>query len=376
MTVIQLALGALMILINAFFVGAEFSLISVRRSQIEPQARAGHKRARLTLWGLQHISPMMATAQLGITATSLVLGAVAEPAIARLLEPGFDAVHIPHGLIHPIAFVIALSLATYLHMLIGEMVPKNIALAAPVKTALLLGPPLVALTRALRPVVFSINAFANVLLKLLRVEPRDEVASVFTDDELARMVRDSSAAGLLSPQDGERLRDALELGTRPVGEIFVPAPKMVTVDHTITPAELERTAAGAGFSRLPVTGPTGAVVGYLHIKRHPRRHGPRPALPALRRACDEPRRYRHATGRHAHRPARRRQSPRRGHRGRGQSLGLRHHGRRPGRTRRPGCLTNHAARHGPPDTRATGLRSRQARSPHPHPLKEHACPPV
>ncbi|OEJ49595.1 hemolysin family protein [Streptomyces agglomeratus] len=266
MTVIQLAIGALTLLTNAFFVGAEFSLISVRRSQIEPQARAGHKRARLTLWGLQHISAMMATAQLGITVSSLVLGAVAEPAIAHLLEPGFDAVHVPHGLVHPIAFVIALTLATYLHMLIGEMVPKNIALAAPVKTALLLGPPLVALTRALRPVIFTINAFANALLKLLKVEPKDEVSSVFTDDELARMVRDSSDAGLLSPADSERLHDALELGTRPVGEIFVPAPKMITVDHTITPAQLERAAAGAGFSRFPVTGPTGAVLGYLHIK--------------------------------------------------------------------------------------------------------------
>ncbi|WP_093797010.1 hemolysin family protein [Streptomyces sp. Wb2n-11] len=266
MTVLQLAIGALTLLTNAFFVGAEFSLVSVRRSQIEPQARAGHKRARLTLWGLQHISAMMATAQLGITVSSLVLGAVAEPAIAHLLEPGFEAAHVPHGLVHPIAFVIALTLATYLHMLIGEMVPKNIALAAPVKTALLLGPPLVALTRALRPVIFSINAFANTLLKLLRVEPRDEVASVFTDDELARMVRDSSDAGLLSEADSERLRDALELGTRPVGEIFVPAPRMITVDHTITPAQLERTAAAAGFSRFPVTGPTGAVLGYLHIK--------------------------------------------------------------------------------------------------------------
>ncbi|MGW0551992.1 hemolysin family protein [Streptomyces altiplanensis] len=266
MTVLQLAIGALTLLTNAFFVGAEFSLVSVRRSQIEPQARAGHKRARLTLWGLQHISAMMATAQLGITVSSLVLGAVAEPAIAHLLEPGFEAAHVPHGLVHPIAFVIALTLATYLHMLIGEMVPKNIALAAPVKTALLLGPPLVALTRALRPVIFSVNAFANTLLKLLRVEPRDEVASVFTDDELARMVRDSSDAGLLSEADSERLHDALELGTRPVGEIFVPASKMVTVDHTVTPAQLERTAAAAGFSRFPVTGPTGAVLGYLHIK--------------------------------------------------------------------------------------------------------------
>ncbi|GEC02412.1 membrane protein [Streptomyces spinoverrucosus] len=266
MTVLQLAIGALTLLTNAFFVGAEFALISVRRSQIEPRAKAGNTRARMTLWGLQHLSAMMATAQLGITASSLVLGAVAEPAIAHLLEPAFEAAHIPHGLVHPIAFVIALTVATYLHMLIGEMIPKNIALAAPVPTALLLGPPLVAVTRGLRPAVFGINAFANTLLKLLRVEPKDEVESVFTDDQLARMVVDSSEAGLLSPADGERLRDALELGTRPVGEILVPVPRMRTVGHTVTPAELERIAAEAGYSRFPVTGPNGSLLGYLHIK--------------------------------------------------------------------------------------------------------------
>jgi CBS domain containing-hemolysin-like protein len=209
---------------------------------------------------------MMATAQLGITVSSLVLGAVAEPAIAHLLEPAFEAARVPHGLVHPIAFVIALSLATYLHMLIGEMVPKNIALAAPVSSALLLAPPLVALTRALRPFVFGINACANGLLRLLRVEPKDEVESVFTDDQLARMVVDSSEAGLLSPADGERLRDALELGTRPVGEILVPAQRMRTVGHSVTPAGLERIAAEAGYSRFPVTGPEGALLGYLHIK--------------------------------------------------------------------------------------------------------------
>ncbi|MEU8990816.1 hemolysin family protein [Streptomyces sp. NPDC048558] len=266
MTALQLFIGALTLLTNAFFVGGEFALISVRRSQIEPRAKEGNKRARMTLWGLEHLSAMMATAQLGITVSSLVLGAVAEPAIAHLLEPAFEAAHIPYGLVHPIAFVIALSLATYLHMLIGEMVPKNIALAAPVPTALLLGPPLVALTRALKPVVFGINAFANALLKLLRVEPKDEVEAVFTDDQLARMVVDSSAAGLIGPADGERLRDALELGTRPVGEILVPAQQMRTVAHTISPAELERTAAEAGYSRFPVTGPDNALLGYLHIK--------------------------------------------------------------------------------------------------------------
>lgn len=266
MIALQLAIGALTLLTNAFFVGAEFALISVRRSQIEPRAQQGEKRARMTLWALEHLSAMMATAQLGITVSSLVLGAVAEPAIAHLLEPVFEAVHVPHGLVHPIAFVIALTLATYLHMLIGEMVPKNIALAAPVAGALLLGPPLVALTRALKPLVHGINAFANLLLRLLRVEPKDEVESVFTDDQLARMVVDSSEAGLLGPADGERLRDALELGTRPVGEILVPVHRMRTVDYTVTPARLERLAAEAGLSRFPVTGPNGVLLGYLHVK--------------------------------------------------------------------------------------------------------------
>ncbi|WP_149183026.1 hemolysin family protein [Streptomyces sp. TRM49041] len=266
MTTLQLLIGALTLLTNAFFVGAEFALISVRRSQIEPAALKGNRRAKTTLWGLEHLSAMMATAQLGITVSSLVLGAVAEPAIAHLLEPPFQAVGVPGGLIHPIAFVIALTLATYLHMLIGEMVPKNIALAAPAPTALLLGPPLVALTRALRPVVFGINAFANAILRLLKVEPKDEISSVYTDDELVRLVKDSSEAGLLGPEDGDRLRDALELGTRPVGEVMVPLNRVVTVGHGITPRELERTAAANGFSRLPVTGPGGTILGYLHIK--------------------------------------------------------------------------------------------------------------
>ncbi|HET6358130.1 hemolysin family protein [Streptomyces sp.] len=266
MTTIQLLIGALTLITNAFFVGGEFALISVRRSQIEPAALKGSRRAKTTLWGLEHLSAMMATAQLGITVSSLVLGAVAEPAIAHLLEPPFHAIGVPDALIHPIAFAIALTLATYLHMLVGEMVPKNIALAAPAQTALLLGPPLVALTRALRPIVFGINAFANALLRLMNVEPKDEVASVFTDDELARLVKDSSAAGLLDPEDGERLQDALELGTRPVGEVMVPLERVVTVGHDITPQGLERAAAANGFSRLPVIGPGEAILGYLHIK--------------------------------------------------------------------------------------------------------------
>ncbi|WP_354637912.1 hemolysin family protein [Kitasatospora camelliae] len=266
MTALQLFIGLLTLVTNAFFVGGEFALISVRRSQVEPRAEAGDRRARTVLWGLEHVSAMLATAQLGITVSSLVLGAVAEPAIAHLLEPPFHALGLPDGLIHPIAFVIALTVATYLHMLVGEMIPKNIALAAPERAALLLVPPLVATTRALRPVAFSINAFANRILRLLKVEPKDEVASVFTEEELGRMVKDSSDAELLSERDNELLQDALELGSRPVGEVVTPREQVVFALPGTTPEELERLAATTGFSRFPVLDADHTVCGYLHIK--------------------------------------------------------------------------------------------------------------
>ncbi|QDQ10190.1 hemolysin family protein [Streptomyces spectabilis] len=266
MTAIQLLIGLATLVVNAFFVGAEFALISVRRSQIEPHAEDGDRRAKSVLWGLQHVSVLMAAAQLGITLCTLVLGVVAEPAIAHLLEPLFDAVGVPHGLVHPISFVIALAVATYLHMLLGEMIPKNVALAEPVRSVLLLGPPLVALARALRPVVFTINAFANGILKLLRVETKDEVAATFSDAELARIVQDSSDAGLIDDRAQERLHDALELGRRPVRDVVLPLERVVYARVGVTPEKLERLSADSGFSRFPVVDEGRRIVGYLHVK--------------------------------------------------------------------------------------------------------------
>ncbi|WP_405800994.1 hemolysin family protein [Streptomyces sp. NBC_01506] len=266
MIVIQLLVGLLTLIVNAFFVGAEFALISVRRSQIEPAAEEGDRRARSVLWGLRHVSAMLAAAQLGITLCTLVLGIVAEPAIAHLLEPVFDAVGVPHGVVHPASFVIALAVATYLHMLLGEMVPKNISLAEPVRTALILGPALVALARALRPVIFTVNAFANVLLRLLRVETKDEVSATFTDTELARMVTDAGDAGLLDDRAAERLHDALELGRRPVRDVVMPLEQVVTARVGTTPVELEALAADSGFSRFPVVDESRRILGYLHVK--------------------------------------------------------------------------------------------------------------
>ncbi|WP_372411229.1 hemolysin family protein [Streptomyces luteireticuli] len=266
MTAVQLLIGLATLVANAFFVGAEFALISVRRDQVEPHAERGDRRARAVLWGLEHISALMAAAQLGITLCTLVLGVVAEPAFATLLEPVLHAAGVPSGGIHAISFALALAVATYLHMLFGEMVPKNIALAEPVRTALRLGPPLVALSRALRPVVFTINRLANGVLRLLRVEPKDEVTAVFSDDQLARMVADSSAAGLLDERSTERLRDALELGKRPVADVVLPVGRVVSARIGVTPEGLERLSAGSGFSRFPVVDDTGRILGYLHVK--------------------------------------------------------------------------------------------------------------
>ncbi|MFE9017066.1 hemolysin family protein [Streptomyces sp. NPDC007808] len=266
MTAVQLFIGFLTLVVNAFFVGAEFALISVRRSQIEPYAEQGDRRAKSVLWGLRHVSALMAAAQLGITLCTLVLGVVAEPAIAHLLEPVFHAVGVPEGAGHAVSFVIALSLATYLHMLLGEMVPKNIALAEPVRSALVLGPPLVALSRALRPVIFTVNAFANALLKLLRVETKDEVTATFSDAELARLVRDSGEAGLIDERARERLHDALELGRRPVRDVVLPLASVVQARVGVTPEELERLSAESGFSRFPVVDANRRIVGYLHVK--------------------------------------------------------------------------------------------------------------
>ncbi|WP_062646445.1 hemolysin family protein [Streptomyces maremycinicus] len=272
MTAVQLLIALATLVVNAFFVGAEFALISVRRSQIEQylegdaKGAQGDRRAKSVLWGLQHVSALMAAAQLGITLCTLVLGVVAEPAIAHLLEPVFHAVGVPEGAGHAVSFVIALAVATYLHMLLGEMVPKNIALAEPVRSALLLGPPLVTLARALRPVIFAINAFANALLKLMRIETKDEVAAAFSDAQLAQIVKDAGEAGLIDDRALERLHDALELGRRPVRDVVLPLERVVYARVGVTAEELERLAAESGFSRFPVVDEGRRIVGYLHVK--------------------------------------------------------------------------------------------------------------
>ena len=266
MTLVQLLFAVLLVLANGFFVGAEFALVSVRRSQIEPLATEGSSRARQVLHGLENLPQMMAAAQFGITVCSLTLGAVAEPTVAHLLEPLFAAVHLPGALVHPLGYVIALALVVFLHLVIGEMVPKNLAMAAPEKTALWFSPGLVAFARLCRPVTALLGACARGVLRVFGVEPKDEVEAVFTSEQLTHLVEDAGQAGLLEPAEQEQLSDVLELGSRPVTDVLLDRAALVTVDPTVTPRQVEELTVRTGYSRFPVCAPGGAYMGYLHVK--------------------------------------------------------------------------------------------------------------
>jgi magnesium and cobalt exporter, CNNM family len=259
-------LTAMLLGLNAFFVGAEFSLISARRSTIEPRADEGSRAARITLSAMEHISLMLAGAQLGITICTLGLGVLGEPAIAHLLEGPFHDVGVPDAVIHTIAFAIALGLIGFLHVVLGEMVPKNIALAGPDRAALLLGPPLVLIVKLLHPFIAAVNWIANVILRLGGVQPKDEITSAYTRDEVAGLVMESRREGLLDPSEGHLLAEALKFEERDARSVLLGIDGLETVAPTVTPEEVEVLAARTGFSRFPVRDDEGNLVGYLHLK--------------------------------------------------------------------------------------------------------------
>ncbi|NAZ87002.1 hemolysin family protein [Kineococcus indalonis] len=260
----SLLVGVLLLLGNAFFVGAEFAVLSARRSQIEPLA-ATSARARSALSAMEHVSLMLAACQLGVTLCSLGLGAVAEPALAHLLEPLFEAVHVPHALVHPVAVVLALTVVVYLHVVVGEMIPKNLSIAGPDRAVLLLAPPLLAIGRVIGPLIRALNGLTNAILRLLGVEPKDEVASAFTVEEVQSIVAESRREGTLDDSHG-LVSGALEFSDRSVGEIAVPLADLRTVSVGATPADVEALVARTGFSRFPVLDAAGDLHGYLHLK--------------------------------------------------------------------------------------------------------------
>ncbi|WP_297555541.1 hemolysin family protein [uncultured Actinomyces sp.] len=254
-----------LLLLNAFFVAAEFAVTSSRRAQIEPLADEGKRGAKTALYAIENVSLMLSISQLGITIASTSLGAVAEPAIARLVERPLQAVGLPAASAHAVAFILALLLVLYLHVVFGEMVPKNMSVSAPDKALLILAPPLVAIGHVFRPIVVGLDHMANWFVRLFGLEPRHEVAASFTAEEVASIVELSQQEGTLHDEIG-LLSGTLEFSEERAGDVMVPVEELVSVPRDVTPAQLEREVAKTGFSRYPVVDENGLPIYYIHLK--------------------------------------------------------------------------------------------------------------
>ncbi|MDU0366000.1 hemolysin family protein [Microbacterium sp. KSW4-17] len=250
---------------NAFFVGAEFAVISARRSQIEPHADRGSRAAKTALYAMEHATMMLATCQLGITICSLLILNVSEPAIHHLLAGPLGLTGLPEAAVDVAGFVVALLLVSYLHVVFGEMVPKNLAFSLPDRAVLMLAPPLVAVSKAFHPIIVALNWTANHVLRLFRVEPKDEAASTYTLDEVATIVTQSRREGVLDDAAGT-VTAVVEFTEKKAADIAVPMADLVTLPETTTPAEIERAVAQHGYSRYVIVDASGIPTGYVHLK--------------------------------------------------------------------------------------------------------------
>ncbi|MCU7728204.1 hemolysin family protein [Actinoplanes sp. KI2] len=256
----------LLLIGNGLFVGGEFAVIASRRTAIEPLA-ATSKRARWALSAMNQIPLMIAGAQLGITICSLGLGALAEPALAHVLEGPFEALGVPEDARHPVAFVLALVIVVFLHTVIGEMVPKNITLAGPERTALILGPFMLAFCNGTKPILNAMRWASRTVLRLWKIEATDAVKTVFTAEELAGMVTQARSEGLLGSEQYARIHAALGLNDRTAADTLRPWSGVTTVADDVSPATIEAISTRTGRSRFPVVQrETRRVLGFVHVK--------------------------------------------------------------------------------------------------------------
>lgn len=269
MNVGALLIAVLLLLANAFFVAVEFALVASRRTKLESMADEGHAGARRALASITDLSSQLAGAQLGITIASLLLGFVAEPTIAHGLEALLDdVVDLPESVTTTIGFTVALSIVVFLHMVLGEMVPKNIAIAGPERTLLALDLPNRAYLWVFRPVIVVLNGIANVVVRLLGSEPADEISDRHTSDELAEIITASRNEGLIHDVQDQLLRGALSIGESSIRKLMVPRERIRFVERTATVAEAEAAVIRTGHSRLLVVGSGGLddVLGFVHAK--------------------------------------------------------------------------------------------------------------
>jgi CBS domain containing-hemolysin-like protein len=267
-TPIALVAGIVLLAGNGFFVAAEFALLAARRSRVEQLAADGDRRARHALAGIRELSLMLAGAQLGITVCSLLLGAVAEPAIAHLVEDVLGGVvDLPSGVLHAISFAVALSLVVFLHMVVGEMAPKSWAISHPEASALALARPFRAFALVFRPVIRLLNLTANAVIRLVGVQPQDELAMAHAPADLLLLLEESAGHGAIAPDEHRLLTRSLELSGLDAGAAMTPRRDVVAVAGDQPATEIAAVARASGRSRVLVhEGDLDHVVGVVHAK--------------------------------------------------------------------------------------------------------------
>ena len=265
-TALGLLAVSLLILATGFFVAVEFALVAVDRDRVDLDASAGSRRARATGQALRRLSFNLSGAQLGITVTSLVVGFIAEPTLGDALEP-LAATVVGEDRASGTAIVVALVLATVATMVVGELVPKTIAIARPRPTAYALAGPMLVVTRLLGPVIAFLNGAANWTVRRLGIEPQEELTSVRSLEELRLLIDSSAQEGTLEPDAIRLLRRTMRFGEKDAADALVPRRSVVslTVDDRV--GDLAAAAVATGHSRFPVVGADlDDVRGVVHVK--------------------------------------------------------------------------------------------------------------
>jgi CBS domain containing-hemolysin-like protein len=262
-----LLLGVALLAANGFFVAAEIALLAARRARIEERAEEGDARARTALAALQELSITFSGAQLGITMASLGLGAVAEPAVAALFERWLGGTPLPPASHAAVAFGLALSLVVFLHMVVGEMAPKNLALARAEEVSLRLARLFRAFVWLFRPLIVTLNATANLVVRSVGMDPVDEINLVHSPNELLLALRESRRYGTVEPRDERVMTAALRLAEIDAEAAMTPRVDLVALPDDATPAALLDRAAETGFTRIPVFhDDIDDIVGLVHVK--------------------------------------------------------------------------------------------------------------
>lgn len=263
-----LAVGLALIFGTGLFVASEFSLINLERIELESRREDGEKGLDLPIAALIKTSTHLSAAQLGITLTTLLTGFVAEPSLSRLLSPWLSSFGLEEGAISAIALVLAMTIATIFSFLIGELVPKNMALSEPLKVLKLVVRFQTGFTWVFGPIVKVLNDNGNWLVRKFGVEPREELSSARTAQELASLVRRSAHLGSLEKDTAQLLEKTISMSTLVASDIMTPRPKMYSLERDQSAQDLVSLAKSTGHSRFPVTGEdSDDIVGVVHLKR-------------------------------------------------------------------------------------------------------------